>query len=62
MFEHSYSNSGIFCDLMFNLKYILKQGFLSEKTCIFAYKKTLKQNNNGSHFKVYSDVCVAQNS
>ena len=47
---------------MFSLKYILKQGFSSEITCIFAYKKTLKLNNNGSYFKVYSYVCVARNS
>ena len=40
---------------MFSLKYILKQGFSSEITCVFAYKKTLKLNNNGSYFKVYSD-------
>ena len=42
-----------------------KQGFLSEITCVFAYKKTLKLNNNGSYFKVYSDgspsrVCKEQ--
>ena len=54
MSERSYSNSGIFCNLMFSLKYILKLGFSSEITCAFAYKKTLKLNNNGSYFKVYS--------
>lgn len=29
---------------------------------IFAKEKTLKLNNYGSRFKVYSHVCVAQNS
>ena len=45
MFEHSYSNSGIFLQLNVQFEIYLKHDFLSEKTCIFAYKKTLKPNN-----------------